>query len=117
MLRGFATVEATRATLLNANLICAGNLQLPAVYEHADEAESSCIPETRVLFFGYFPLQQSIHGRRTGSLFDYSTDSLSGQHVRSDCDWDVRRAYIRKSCKRLAGSGVVPPDLARTQHK
>lgn len=37
MLRGFAPVEATHVTLLNANLIRAGNRQLPAVYEHADE--------------------------------------------------------------------------------
>lgn len=37
MLRGFAPVEATRVTLLNANLIRAGNLQLLAVYKHADE--------------------------------------------------------------------------------
>lgn len=97
MLRGFATVETPRATLPAANLMHAGNLQLPAAYEHADETESSCIPETRVLFSGSFSLWQLIHGRRTGSLFDYSPDSLSGQHVRSDCDWDIRRAYVSVS--------------------
>lgn len=56
MLRGYATVEANRATLLGANLIRAGNLHLPALYEHSDETGSSCIPETRALLYDSFPL-------------------------------------------------------------